>query len=157
MAERPNSLAEFQATRRLVEDLAAITHDEDDRDRRAYVYAGDWHIELSPNVYGSGVTWYGMLLDGEQHTTHDLESLESLLWDAEQSVRASGHEAGRRPSATPEYEAVLRDRALVVLDETLELATELGLLDRLAEHAHPDAINQFCDAVKRMREARDAA
>jgi hypothetical protein len=37
--------------------------------------------------------------------------------------------------------------ALRALDSYLEQATELGVLDLLAEDIGPDAVNGFCDAV----------
>ena len=39
---------------------------------------------------------------------------------------------------------------LTTLETVLQAATDNGLLDELACYAHPDIINQFCDAVDSM-------
>lgn len=43
--------------------------------------------------------------------------------------------------------------ALNELKEALDNASACGLLDDLAEgYAHPDTVNDFCDAIKEMLE-----
>lgn len=40
------------------------------------------------------------------------------------------------------------------LKNSLEAATDIGLLDELAAYVHPDIINKFCDAVYELEESK---
>ncbi|KGG86194.1 hypothetical protein P245_20975 [Comamonas thiooxydans] len=61
----------------------------------------------------------------------------------------AGQPWGRMPEQVPRGKVPERakEAAKRELQEALQKATESGLLDDLANDVHPDAINQFCDAV----------